>query len=543
VRRALGLRSVRAALIVGTLTALGLCFAPLLGAPGIESALVLGLLLPPFAGAIGARVVDDARRRAQRGEPAAVGQVLADASVAALLTFLPPSGVLLLNTLRVPVCAPLEGLGFLALGPGISVLLASAVGAALGALVPRVRLATALAALFPVGMAALELYGFYATPAVYAYGHLLGYFPGTLYDPDITLTLAYTSFRIVSLAWWLALLSGLLAILGPALRPRWQTTRERWHLALAAGVLVALGLAAAGEGHRFGHWSTAETITEALGGELAGERCDLVYPREIPIADATRLLADCDFRIRRAEQVLGVRQASRVTAFFFRSADEKRRLMGASNTYVAKPWRDEVYLQVSEWPHPVLFHEIVHVVAGNIGRGPFRIAGRVGGWLPSPAIIEGIAVAAAWESRQGLTPHQWARAMLEAELAPPLASVQGLRFLLQPSSRAYTASGSFVRWLMDTEGPAAARRLYLDGWDAALAGRPLEEAEAEWHRFLREEVPLPDEARALARARFEQPGIFGQVCPHRVANLRAELGGDLAAGDDAAAAATCREIL
>src|SRR5690606_13490283 len=101
-------------------------------------------------------------------------------------------------------------------------------------------------------------------------------------------------------------------------------------------------------------------------------------------------------RVAQAERALGVSQRERVTAFFFRNAAEKRALMGASNTYIAKPWRNEVYLQVGEWPHPVLFHEIVHVVVGNVGRGPFRIAGTLGGLLPSPAIIEGVAVAAAW---------------------------------------------------------------------------------------------------------------------------------------------------
>jgi hypothetical protein len=89
--------------------------------------------------------------------------------------------------------------------------------------------------------------------------------------------------------------------------------------------------------------------------------------------------------------ILGVTQRARVTAFFFRDTSEKRRLMGASNTYIAKPWRNEVYLQLGGWPHPVLFHEIVHVVAGNVGRGPFRVSGGIGGLLPSPGIVEGVA--------------------------------------------------------------------------------------------------------------------------------------------------------
>jgi len=76
--------------------------------------------------------------------------------------------------------------------------------------------------------------------------------------------------------------------------------------------------------------------------------------------------------------------------------------------------------------------------------------------------------------------------------------------------------------------------------EGAPLGRELHAARA---HLGREEVELPEEARALAQLRFERPGIWGQICPHRIANLRAELGAELGAGDDARAAGTCREIL
>jgi len=540
-RRVLRLRSTRAALITASVVALGLCLSPLLGAPGIESAVVFGLLLPPFAGAIGARIVDALRKEEREIEPA---EVLADATSGAVILALAPLGILLLNTLRNPVCAPLEGVGFYALGPFFSAVLSAAVGVLCGAAIPRPRLATTVAALAPIVLALVELWGFYATPAIFAYGHLFGYFPGTIYDPDITLTPTYVSFRGLSLVWLLALWGAFTAAWSPkAARLDTLTVGRRWRLGLTAAGLALAGVFGMAYGPELGHRSTAESIAEALGGRTEGERCVLVHPAEMSRADAARLARDCDFRVRQIEQVMGVRQPAPITAYFFRSADEKRALMGASNTYIAKPWRREVYLQVREWPHPVLFHELAHVVAGNVGTGPFRIAGTLGGLLPSPAIIEGTAVAVAWEPREGLTPHQWARAMLEVELAPPMSEVEGLAFLLQPASRAYTASGSMVRWMVDTRGSAALRRLYMTGdWEAAL-GMPLEEAEREWHRFLREEVELPEEARALAQLRFERPGIWGQICPHRIANLREELGAELGAGDDVRAAGTCREIL
>lgn len=530
-----------AALIVAGVTGLLLCLSPLLGAPGIESAIVLGVVLPPFCGAIGARVVDRLRSESRRVEAA---ELFADAVAGALAVFALPALLLMLNTLRVPVCAPFEGLTFLILGPGIGVVLAASAGVVVALFVRRARVATTIAVLVPIGAIVLALSRFYTTPAIFAYGHFFGYFPGTLYDPDITVTLAYASFRAVGAAWILGLWAAVAAVWDPETkRPRLAIVVMRWRMGLASILCLGAALLGGAHGAKLGHRSSVESIAEALGGRIESDRCVVLFPREMPRRDARRLAEDCDVRVTQAERVLGLTQRERVTALFFRSADEKRALMGASNTYVAKPWRNEVYLQLDEHPHPVLFHEIVHVVVGNAGPGPFRISGALGGLLPSPGIIEGTAVAVAWEPREGLTPHQWARAMLELDLAPSLANVEGLAFLLEPASRAYTASGSFVRWILDTEGNAAVRTLYTTGDFEAALGRPVEEAERDWHRFLREEVELPEQARALARLRFERPGIFGQICPHTIANMQVELAADLAAGDDRATIRTCGAIL
>lgn len=540
-RRTLRQRSTIAALIVAAVTGIALCVSPLFGAPGVESALVLGLVLPPFCGAIGARVVD--RLRKEGGSPQAA-ELFADAVAGALAVLAVPLVLLGLNTLRVPVCAPVEGLAFVVLGPAFGVVLAATVGVLFAMVVKRTRWATTLAVLVPFFAIGVALYRFYATPAIFSYGHFFGYFPGTLYDPDVTITLAYASFRAIGAAWILGLMAVVAAVWDPSTqRARLAVLRQRWRMGIAALALLGAAIAGGAFGTELGHHSTPESIAHALGARLESERCVVLFPREMPRGDARRLGRDCDVRVTQAERVLGVRHRAPVTAFFFRSADEKRALMGASNTYIAKPWRDEVYLQIGEWPHPVLFHEVVHVVAGSVGPGPFHISGGVGGLLPSPGVIEGVAVAVAWEPQDGLTPHQWARAMLDLDLAPPLSGVDGLSFLLQPASRAYTASGSFVRWILDTRGSAAVRTLYRTGSFEEALGRPLEEAERDWHRFLREEVDLPDEARALAELRFSRPGIFGQICPHRIANLQGELAADLAAGDDRAAARTCGAIL
>ena len=533
-RELVKMRAVRVALIVASITTVLSWLSPLLAVHGVESALVLGLVLPPFVAAMACRIMI-ARGDRRLGEAA---RRVADAT--SLVLAVPFVG-LCLGAVRARWCAPLEGIAFFALGPFIGVMLAATLGALIGAMPGRPRVLTFLAAVAPIAVALAGLMRFYSTPAIFAYSHFVGYFPGSLYDPDIEITTTYVSFRALSICW---LLGGalLLAAWRDDRKPNFATLRAHPATLPIVIALAAIGVLGEIYGPELGHRSTAESIREALGETLEGERCTVIVPRELPREQAERLRDDCDFRVDRAEHVLGVRHPGRITAFFFRTATEKREQMGASGTYIAKPWRDEVYLQIGLDPHPVLFHEIVHVVASATGTGPFRISGSIGGLLPSPGIVEGVAVAVAWDSREGLTPHQWARAMSEIGRAPELEDASGLGFLLQPAGRAYTANGSFIRWVLDTRGASAVLALYRTGSYEEALGEPLAQAQDEWRAFL-QTVPLPPQAVPLARLRFARSAIFSQVCPHAIAAFESTLESDEASGDDHGALEACDGIM
>lgn len=552
-RSTFGLRAVRVYLALSGLVAMACAVQPLFAVMGPELALVLGVALPLFVAPTGARVVLAARTVEPRLGALALARRVLGVALAGLAI---PALAAIAGGLVHGFCDAAQGALFVLLGPGVGVPLAALAGACTASLSKRPRVATLLAALVPIGSIALALGRFVDTPAIFSYTHFVGYFPGSLYDADIAITGPYWTLRAASAA-LLVLLLALLHVLheGHGLHQGHGLHREQEPPGLSRArllrsapqsalvVLLALGLGAVElYGPELGHRSTSASIARVLGGRLDGSRCTVVFPRELPRARAERLRDDCDHRVARAEELLGVTQRARVTAFFFRDASEKQRLMGASNTYIAKPWRNEVYLQLASWPHPVLFHEIVHVVAGNVGRGPFHVSGSLGGLVPSAGIVEGVAVAIAWEEREDLTPHQWARALVEVGHAPTIAETEGLGFLLQPASRAYTANGSFVRWILETRGSEAVRRLYLTGSYEEALGIPLARAETEWRAFL-ETVPLPPHAIPMARLRFERPAIFGQICPHAIAQLEEELGAALLAGDEDRALERCGSIL
>jgi tetratricopeptide (TPR) repeat protein len=298
-----------------------------------------------------------------------------------------------------------------------------------------------------------------------------------------------------------------------------RTTGPRARAALAlAATLTSVGIIVAGS--KLGHFSTAASIAKDLGAEKHGARCDVVYPSTTREQEANLLVKDCDEEVAAVERRLGAKGPSRVRAFFFRDADDKKRLMGAAHTYIAKPWREEVYLQLGGYPHPVLGHELAHVISGSFGRGPFKIAGDVGGLLPNPGLIEGMAVAASPDD-EDLTDAQWARAMMQIGILPDMRTIFSLEFLGGASSKSYTLAGAFITWIGDRFGFDVARAWYSGADITTLTKLDWPALDKAFKDDL-QQTPMPDEASSFARAKFARPGIFGRKCPHVVDALRHE---------------------
>jgi tetratricopeptide (TPR) repeat protein len=501
---------------------LALGFLPLFAGPGYEQAFATGLIVPSIAAIITALENSEARVDGQARRPLMC--MLHGIEIGSIL-----AGIALLTAI-------LQGarVGFCDLGGGVlsflltafpGVVLGGVWGACIGEIASRFkrrRLAcVVLGIAAPLASALVGLWRFYSSPMVFNFDPFVGYFSGSFYDTVIDPGAPLLSYRFGTLASITAALAiaSLLDRNGPKLifAKSDETTRARAALAV---VSIATSLLITAFGASLGHWQTSTTIAKDLGGRKSGARCDLVYPDTMREEEALLLVKDCDEQIAADEKKLATRGPERITAFFFRDAADKKRLMGAGDVYIAKPWRHEVYLNVDTYPHPVLGHEIAHVVAGSFGVGPFRISGALGGWLPNPGLIEGVAVAASPEEAE-LTKMTWARAMLDLGILPPMKRVFSLNFLGDSGSKSYAAAGAFIQWFMETYGTDALHALYGGAAIEVVTGKSWDAVDADFRASLKS-APLPAEALSFAKGRFDRPGIFGRACPHVVDGLLKE---------------------
>jgi len=518
-RRTIGWAVVLAALAVG------LCRLPLFNVLGYEFSFAVAIVASFAAADLGAAQLCRAPRAPL------LAHVFAG-WVRMLVLLGVPLAMVLANGLFVRPCDNRGGLLFYLLLPCLSVLFGTVSGVVAATLVgARPWLGGMLAWLTVLGSLVLGVVRFYAAPPIFGYDPFAGYFPGALYDEHI---------RVLPALYWSRLYQALWAAAALFLA---EFRRDRRPGAAAGAALTTLGaLLFLYRSADFGFHVSASDMAAALGGRRETPHFIIYFPAGAPFSPEMDAIAE-DHELRYAHVVRafgvapGKQPEKKIVSFYFANAADKGRWMGAESSYIAKPWRREIYLSHESFPHGSLRHEIAHVVAGEFGDPLFHVS--VAWWVWPPAqfnvgLIEGAAVAADWPAGQTLTPHQSVRAMLDLGLLPPLSRTLATSFFDFSSAQSYTTAGSFCYFLIQRHGVERFRELYRSGGTLAdfprLYGKTLDALEREWRAEV-ETAPLTDRDRAIARERFRHKAIFYRPCPHAVGALRARADAAAQKGD------------
>ena len=522
---------------LGLLAALTLAITPIpgIGTLGYFSSLVLSLPCALAGRGVG---VDAALRARDAGAHAARegATTRLAASLGQQLAWVVgvPLAALVVGMLYNRNCDPWTGVVFHLLGPGLSATSGAAVGLAAGTLAATRRRAMVMASAVIGVSTAIGLARLYLHPCVYFMDPFWGWFSGPIYDEQVGVSARWLRFRgynllacAAVLAWWRALARDD----QPGLRAPTDTSR-RGSVALAT-VLTAAAAWYGLQPARHGFTTTRARTLEALPATFTTEHFVLHYAPRSVTAESVELIAmEHEFAWSELEQALGRAPEAPVEVFVYRSSDQKRRLFGVGGVEVSLPWKRSLYLTASHFPIDVVHHELAHTFGGPFGDPLLGLSIR---WFPTPrlnfALIEGFAVALAPRSRFGLDIHDQAAALHALGLRPSLAGIMGVGFYGQSSSRAYTAAGSFVRWLAQTRGTEVLGRLYTAAGDVEVAlGAPLEDLETEWIAFLEARL-LEERVIASLEERFRRRSVFHRPCAHRVARTSVEAALALRNGD------------
>ncbi|HEY0096229.1 MAG TPA: hypothetical protein VGB96_18010, partial [Archangium sp.] len=408
-----------------------LVLLPLYGVPGFELGLTLAIAVGLLGGGIGITAVHQERRlravQAGRtpGEPLppeppshAVWRALGPALLINGGVLVPPFLAATLYSLVGTRCDPFALVGFYPLLTVPSAVLAAVVGVFCGfatrSFGRALLLYLGLVLLSGVATGWPIVFG----PQVYASNFFLGHMPGPLYDEALAISSGLLWFRLETLLLALAFFA-LTALCLDEARERLRRPALRPGLGVLLGlVLVPLVLIEA-NATELGLRMTDAALQERLGGVRETEHFLFLYPRGKPREEVDRVARDLELRHAQLSRFLGGAPEGRIRVWLYRSEEEKQALVGAGRTQFAKPWRLEVHINERDFPHPVLKHELAHVMAAPVGSAPFRVTTRLGVW-PLMGVIEGFAVAADNPVQGDLTLHQWAAGMRKQKLAPDI---------------------------------------------------------------------------------------------------------------------------
>jgi hypothetical protein len=427
-----------------------------------------------------------------------------------------PLAAIFINGLVVPLCDPLEGIAFFLLLPVVSVFFSFSL-AVVCAVHYRFSRTVFLSAMAVSAIYAAALG--YFTPAIFSYNMFYGYFPGLSYDELLPLNETLVLFRVLTVLaggalLWLAALVVRYAHAGDT------TTQKGVHLLRAMVMrrhipvtltMVLLTVAVAIFRCELGFESTASFIEKTLGNRHETEHFVIYYQSERE-PDIRLLAAAHEFHLRSVLNTFALPGTERIRSYVYPSADSKRRLMGAGNTEITKPWNREVHI-ARQSVNGTLRHELVHIVAAPFGAPVLHAS-------LSTGLVEGLAMAV--DGRWGYrTLHQYAAAMRAAGVAPDIRTLMTITgFASRSSSVSYVLAGSFCRFLIDTRGIQPLLSVYGSGTYEEAFLQPLPVLIASWERFL-DSITVGESERASVDVLFRQPSIFGKVCPRRVAkNLR-----------------------
>lgn len=531
---------------------------PLFGVLGFEFSFVMAIFASLAGADLGATLVWRARR--SKASPiersllpaGAILRLWLTAAAISLLLLIPPLLVISISAIWVRNCDWLFGLKAFIAMPVLSAILASGLGVLCGLCVGKANWRPRALALLVLVISLLwSLAHFYRSPAVFSYNPIVGYFPGNLYDESIDLRAPFYWARLYHFSLLACAISAASIFLNVSelrfrRRPNPSAPRRYALLSVAiSGCLVSLLYLYSGE-LRFS--ISSDDIHNALPGRYQTEHFTIIYPANEELAQRIPQIAE-EHEFRRAQLVrdLDVDPPGKITSYYFINPDQKHELMGARNVYMAKPWRNEIYVHHEEFPHQVLRHEIAHVLAGSFGDSLFHVSARTTLGIPlyfNVGMIEGIAVAADWPDHfnKALTPHQSVKAMQLLDMPAPVDKLFSTGFMAFSAARGYTVAGSYLRFLLDRYGIARLRDLYKSGGDfQASYGRSQSELTSQWREMIAL-TELPEGAEEVIRERFRRPAIFDRPCPHAVARSRDRIIEKLAEGKNKSAISIARNV-
>lgn len=349
---------------------------------------------------------------------------------------------------------------------------------------------------------------FFINPQIYFYNPIFGFYPGTIYDEDLSVDRILIAYRIFNLAFFIGLVS----------LSEYLSGKNRVSKILASLLLIIIIVTFSYLKPTLQFATDINRLETNLSKSILTESFQIHFSPSMKAKEIEFAAILHEYYLDQIKINLKLGRSHKIDSYIFRDRNQKRVILGAGNADIAKPWLNQIYLNSSNYDE-TLKHELVHVLGGEFGSTIFRIADDF-----NPSMIEGLAMAVE-NNYDGYPVHYMAKLAYQAGYKFPINKLfSGLNFFTNTSSISYIYSGSFIRYLSDKYGVDKIKKLYGNAEFSKIFGKNISTLALEYDVFLKNYQS--DFNKYKAQLYFGGTTIFKKFCP-RVAAADVKKGWEL----------------
>lgn len=396
-------------------------------------------------------------------------------------------------------CSFLEGLLFYFFITLISGFIGISIGILSFTLIQRLR--WIIFVLITILFITIPITELFFNPQVYLYTPLIGYFPGVIYDEGISPDFKLIFYRIVNFIFFISLFIVSISYLLNTIN------RNKYYLGLLFNLFFGILFFVLSPS--FGYSTDFNRISKELNGRIESENFIIYHPAEIDSSQMKQILLLHEESFYSLRKFLQVKPRQKIQSFIFKDSEQKKRLFGAGNADVAKPWLYHSYTSLDTYENSIK-HELAHIFSAEFGATPFRVAS-----FFNPALIEGIATASSPFYDNNYI-HFLSAAAFENNIKFNIPSLfSSLSFLTQTSSLAYIVSGSFSLFLIEKYGIVKFKELYSQLNFNNIYNKNIEALIEEYSEYLKNFSV--SQSKNIANYYFGRPSLITNICPRYAA--------------------------
>lgn len=256
-----------------------------------------------------------------------------------------------------------------------------------------------------------------------------------------------------------------------------------------------------------------QALNQVLPQTYVGNSFILHHQQQVPSEYSERLQQEITFHMQELTQILELGTLPKPVHIYVYPDDQTKKLaFGGASTDITDIYTPSVHITENRsWLHDSLRHELVHALSSF-----FAFHGL--GFHPNLALTEGFAEALAPEDNL-LSIDAASASLINQAMIEDLHSLFSLSFWKESQKKAYSISGSLLRYLIETYKISKVKEIY-NGKDLSqvIAHQELSSLLQNWQKHISHKHTV-ETVHLYTQDYFRSPAIFSEACPHSKVDL------------------------